>query len=114
MRFTRSSSMDQRPSSAKSSLGLVGRRSTLNTGGEEKEREKRVSYDETRLRRNLDVSENGGSLPKTASLPRGTKIGNLSTDGVSSSSSSPYAASEATERHRKTDLNGTVSTCIYQ
>ena len=85
--------MDQRPNSAKNSLGGIGRRSTLNT---EERAEKRVSYDETRLKRQLDLPENGAGGYKTSSLPQGTKIGNT-TDGT---------VAENTDRPRKIDGNG--------
>jgi hypothetical protein len=57
--------------------------------------EKRVSYDETRLKKQLALPENSAGY-KTSSLPRGAKIGN-STDG---------SMTENTERPRKTDGNG--------
>ena len=84
--------MDHRPSSAKANLSSIGKRSTLNT---ESRAEKRVSYDETRLKKQLTLPENGAGY-KTSSLPRGAKIGN-STDG---------SMTENTERPRKTDGNG--------
>ena len=84
--------MDQRPSSAKTNLSSIGKRSTLNT---ESRAEKRVSYDETRLKKQLTLPENGAGY-KTSSLPRGAKIGN-STDGT---------VTENTEQPRKTDGNG--------
>lgn len=86
--------MDQRPSSAKINLSTIGKRSTLNA---ETRAEKRVSYDETRLKRQLDLPENGAGGYKTSSLPRGAKIGN-STDGTT--------VTENSERPRKTDGNG--------
>lgn len=85
--------MDQRPSSAKLNLSSIGKRPTLNT---ESRAEKRVSYDETRLKKQLVLPENGAGGYKASSLPRGAKIGN-STDG---------SATENTERPRKTDGNG--------
>ena len=85
--------MDQRPNSAKINLSTIGKRSTLNT---ETRAEKRVSYDETRLKRQLDLPENSAGGYKTLSLPRGAKIGN-STDGT---------VTENTARPRKTDGNG--------
>ena len=97
MRSSRSSSMDQRPNSARPSLNSVGRRSTLSTSAENG-REKRVSYDETRMKKNLDLPENESGY-RTSSLPRGTKIGNTSTDG---------SLSEDTSSVRKTDGNGNV------
>ena len=93
-RIPRSSSVDQRPSSAKANLSGIGKRSTLNT---ESRAEKRVSYDETRLKKQLTLPENGAGY-KTSSLPRGAKIGN-STDG---------SVTENTERPRKTDGNGII------
>ena len=84
--------MDQRPSSAKSSLGVVGRRSTLNT---EERAQKRGSFDETRLKKHLELPETDGY--KASSLPRGTKIGNSST-------ASPVP--ENVDSHRKADGNG--------
>ena len=95
--------MDQRPNSAKSSLGGIGRRSTLNT---EERAEKRVSYDETRLKRQLDLPENSAGGYKASSLPRGTKIGNTS-------SAEGTDATENTDRHRKTDGNGTCRCRAY-
>lgn len=86
--------MDQRPNSAKATLSYLGRRSTLNT---DEKSEKRVSYDETRLKRTLDLPENGGGY-KASSLPRGAKIGNSSTDGSS--------VVESGGSIRKTDGNG--------
>lgn len=94
MRFSRSGSMDQRPNSAKSNLGSLGRRSTINT---EDKSEKRISYDETRMKRNLETSEVMAGN-RTSSLPRGTKIGN-SISMESSVKSSP-------EQLRKKDGNG--------
>ena len=86
--------MDQRPSSARNNLASIGKRSTLNT---EARAEKRTSYDETRLHRQLDLPENGaGAGFKTSSLPRSAKIGN-STDGT---------ATENTDRPRKIGGNG--------
>ena len=84
--------MDQRPNSAKINLGSIGKRSTLNA---DTRAEKRVSYDETRLKKQMALPENGAGY-KTSSLPRGAKIGN-STDGT---------VMENTEQPRKTDGNG--------
>ena len=92
--------MDQRPNSAKTSLGNLGRRSTLN----DEKTEKRVSYDETRLKRTLDLPEDSGGY-KASSLPRGAKIGISSTDGTS--------VTESGGSLRKNDGNGkTVTTYI--
>ena len=93
MRFSRSSSMDQRPNSAKSSLTNAGKRSTLSM---DESREKRVSYDETRMKKTLDLPENGSGY-RTSSLPRSAKIGNNSTDGT---------LPENSETLRKADGNG--------
>lgn len=89
--------MDQRPNSAKTSLGNLGRRSTLN----DDRNGKRVSYDETRLKTTLDLSEDSGGY-KASSLPRSAKIGNSSTDGASVAVSSGSL--------RKTDGNGKKAT----
>ena len=64
----RSMSVDQRPSSAKTSSGLLDMR-------HEDLRRKRGSYDETRLKRQLDLPvTNSNGEYKASSLPRSAKI----------------------------------------